>query len=130
MSAEVAATAASEAADLGDELTVLQSVPDPTMRRDDLPLAVAVEEATRRFPGLVIRSRISTRPPAEALLDAARDKALLVLGPGSTRAARSPIGSVIHSVLLNVTAPVLVARPHFELQLQSAESNEEARDAG
>jgi nucleotide-binding universal stress UspA family protein len=53
---------------------------------------------------------VSGRPPAEALLDAARDKALLVLGPGSTGPVRSPIGSVTHDVLLNVNAPVLVAR--------------------
>jgi nucleotide-binding universal stress UspA family protein len=67
--------------------------------------------ARERRPSLVIRTRQSTRGAAEALLDAARDKALLVLGPGSQDPDRSPIGSVLHSVLLNVNAPVIVARP-------------------
>ena len=53
---------------------------------------------------------VAARPPAAALLDSARDKALLVLGPGSLEPVRSPIGSVVHDVLLNANAPVLISR--------------------
>ncbi|MBN9606204.1 MAG: universal stress protein [Actinomycetales bacterium] len=108
---EIGRAAAEEAQARGEELTLLEAVPNSAVRRDELPIARAAQEAARAAPGLVIRSRVSTRPPAEALLDAARDKALLVLGPGSLDATRSPIGSVLHDVLLNVTAPVLVVRP-------------------
>lgn len=109
--AAIGRAAAEEARSLGEELTLLEAVPHSDVRRDELPIALAAREAARVAPGLVIRSRVSTRPPAEALLDAARDKALLMLGPGSLERARSPIGSVLHDVLLNVTAPVLVVRP-------------------
>jgi len=109
--AAIALVAGAEAEERGEELTLLESVPSADARREDLPISLAVDAARARYPGLTIRSRVSTRGPAEALLDAARDKALLVLGPGSVDSTRSPIGSVVHDVLLNVTAPVLVARP-------------------
>jgi hypothetical protein len=56
-----------------------------------------------------VRARHSTRNPSAALLDSARSQALLVIGPGSTGVERSPIGTVVHEVLLNANAPVLVA---------------------
>jgi len=106
----IARAAAAEAVGHGKELTLLQAVPAGSPAQDRAPLAVAMVAARESQPGLVIRSRISTRPAAEALLDSARDKALLVLGPGSGDPDRSPIGSVLHDVLLNVNAPVMVAR--------------------
>lgn len=105
----IASAAAAEAHDRGEELVIIQAA-SGDLRRADLPVSTAVAAARSSFPDLLIRSRVSGRPPAEALLDAARDKALLVLGPGSTEPLRSPIGSVTHDVLLNVNAPVLVAR--------------------
>ncbi|MFC5502124.1 universal stress protein [Lysinimonas soli] len=113
----VARTAAAEAAARGDELTLVQAVPAGAPVQDRAPLAVAMVAARDAQPGLVIRSRISTRPPAEALLDSARDKALLVLGPGSNKPERSPIGSVLHDVLLNVNAPVVVARASADVNV-------------
>jgi len=115
--AAIARAAAAEADARGEELVIVQSVRKTRIPRSELPLATAVAAARAAYPSLQIRSRVSERPPAEALLDAARDKALLVLGPGSTDAARSPIGSVLHDVLLNVNAPVLVARPADARQL-------------
>jgi nucleotide-binding universal stress UspA family protein len=59
-------------------------------------------------PTISIRRRILSTPAADALLDAALDKELLVLGRGSRSASGSPIGAVTHTVLLNATAPVLL----------------------
>lgn len=109
--AATARAAAQEADARGEELVVIQSLRATDAPRADLPVGIAAAAAREAFPSLVIRSRVSGRPAAEALLDASRDKALLVLGPGSTGPGRSPIGSVTHDVVLNVNAPVLIARP-------------------
>jgi nucleotide-binding universal stress UspA family protein len=115
--AEIARVAAAEADARGEELVIIQADEPAGRPRHELPVTVAVASAREAFPSLVIRSRISARPAAEALLDAARDKGLLVIGPGATGPYRSPIGSVLHDVLLNVNAPVLVTRPVFEREL-------------
>lgn len=106
----IARFAADEAAARGEELSLIEAASAGTTAADSGPLAAAGHAARDQHDHLVIRSRLSTRAPAEALLDAARDKALLVLGPGSGRPDRSPIGWVLHDVLLNVNAPVIVAR--------------------
>ncbi|HEU0206069.1 MAG TPA: universal stress protein [Pseudolysinimonas sp.] len=113
--AAIGHSAAVEAASRGEELLLLQAAPDRSTRltptaRADLAIGEAIAEAREVFPELVIRSRVAARPPAEALLDSARDKALLVLGPGSLEPVRSSIGSVVHDVLLNANAPVLISR--------------------
>jgi nucleotide-binding universal stress UspA family protein len=111
----IATRAAREARDRGMRLTLIHSVPPdavgPRRARVEGPLVIAAEAARTVGDVLEIRSRISTRPPAEALLDASRASALLVVGPGSTAAHRSPLGSTLHAVLLNANAPVLVVRP-------------------
>ena len=107
----VAEAAADEAAARSEELSLMEAVSDAGQAPDRAALAIALVAVRQRHPSLVVRSRTSTRPAAEALLDASRDKALLVLGPGSQDPRRSPIGSVLHDVLLNLTAPVIVARP-------------------
>jgi nucleotide-binding universal stress UspA family protein len=118
----VARWAAREALARGEELMLLQAISESASRltsadRAALALTDAAERARKECPQLTIRSRVSTRSPAEALLDSARDKALLVLGPGSLDPSRSPIGSVLHEVLLNVNAPVLIARPPEDRQV-------------
>ena len=110
--AELIATVAAHEAECRDqELLLLQADRSGDERRGDLAISHATRIAREAEPGLVVRSRVANRPPAEALLDSARDKALLVLGPGSLDPRRSPIGSVFHEILLNVNAPVLIARP-------------------
>lgn len=115
----VARSAALEAAGLGDEVLFLHATPRMpgapvesaragTVHNDVVTTAVRAARTVQ--PQLEIRARIAHRDPAEVLLDAARDRALLVLGPGSLEPTRSPIGSVLHDVLLNVNAPVLIAR--------------------
>ena len=111
--ATIARSAAAEAGSRGEELLFIQAAPGRETRlnpveRADLAIGEAVAQARERQPELVIRSRVAARPAAEALLDSARDKALLVLGPGSPDAVRSPIGSVVHDVLLNANSPVLI----------------------
>jgi hypothetical protein len=64
----------------------------------------------RQWPDSPVRTLTTRRPPAEALLDASRNATLLVLGPGAVP-VDTPFASVIHDVLLNINAPVLVARP-------------------
>ena len=113
--AAIALAAASEAESRGEELLLVQAAPERSARvttaaRADLALGEAVAAVREQFPELVLRSRVAARPPAEALLDSARDKALLVLGPGSEQTDRPPIGSVLHDVLVNANAPVLIAR--------------------
>lgn len=109
--AGIAEAAADEAARRGEGLLLLESVPTGSERdRAELPIELGVAAARARHPLLEVRSRISTRSPAEALLDAARTRAVLVLGPGSTAPHRSPIGSVLHDVLVNANSVVLVAR--------------------
>jgi nucleotide-binding universal stress UspA family protein len=60
--------------------------------------------------GTTVRTRSTQRPPAEALLDASRNAALLVVGAGHPRGAGHALGAVTHDVLVNIDAPVLVAR--------------------
>ncbi len=68
----------------------------------------AAEEALG--PDAAVRRRLLSGPAADALLDAALDKELLVLGPGADGADRPPIGAVTHAVLMNATAPILLSR--------------------
>lgn len=111
----VGRAAAREASARGEELLLIQAVDRRALdslgpQRAGHAVAAAVTAARAECPDLVLRTRLSSRTPAEALLDTSRDKALLVLGPGSNH-PDSPIGTVLHEVLLNVNAPVLVARP-------------------
>lgn len=104
--------AALEAVDRGMRLTLVQALPAEAVeavRADpESPLAIAADAAREVEGMLEVRSRLSTRPPAEALLDAARGSALLVLGPSRQG---TPLGTTLHAVLINANAPVLVVRP-------------------
>jgi nucleotide-binding universal stress UspA family protein len=74
-------------------------------------LSEAVGTATAMMPGLEVHSRLSSRPPAVALLDASRDASLLVLGAENEHdPTHSMIGPVTHDVLMNINVPVLIAR--------------------
>lgn len=115
----VACAAGSEAAARQQPLQIVHSSfadgPSAAPRTASAVLGSAVLErarsaVSRRWPDLVVRTRTTTRPPAEALLDASRNATLLVLGPGASP-VDAPFASVIHDVLLNINAPVLVARP-------------------
>lgn len=108
----IGARAAREAAERGTRLTLVQAVPPQLAQlsraESDSPLAIAADAALAVEGMLEIRSRLSTRPSADALLDASRGCALLVVGPGAVK--RSPLGTTLHAVLLNANSPVLVVR--------------------
>lgn len=121
------AQAAREAGRLGESLLLVHSAPTPvSVPADDgvatrfarshqqQLLCAAVQAATDAAPQVAISTRVSARHPAEALLDASRDATMLVLEPSRNRDQRSILGSTTHDVLMNINAPVLIARPRPE----------------
>lgn len=81
----------------------------PALR--SVALSGAVSAATAIAPDLEVHSRFSMRVTAEALLDASRDACLLVIGAAPTHGLMpSIVGPVTHDVLMNINAPVLIAR--------------------
>jgi len=112
------ARAAREAERLQETLLVIHAAPsqavgvtDESMRqRQREVLRAAVRVATTAAPHVSITTRVSTRQPAEALLDASRDATMLVLEPSRNRDQRSILGSTTHDVLMNINVPVMIAR--------------------
>lgn len=108
----VSAAAATEAAARNEPLHLVQSVRSADWRLPSAPdHAIERAESTVRkgWPELVVRVRVTARPAPEALLDVARDAALLVLGPGGP-VGTSSLGHVLHDILVNANAPVLIVR--------------------
>jgi nucleotide-binding universal stress UspA family protein len=66
--------------------------------------------AANTAPGITVRRRVAHRDPAEALLDASFDAALLILGVSTRHADHALIGAVTHDVLMNINVPVLISR--------------------
>ncbi len=106
---------AAEAERTGEELLLVHCVPE------DAPAAVLddgnrlLDEARRyaaeHSTAAHVRSRISRRAPAVALLDASRSARLLVVAPTRGSVDRAGfLGSVTHAILLNITCPVVIAR--------------------
>lgn len=85
---------------------------DRQLRRDDDArglLAVAVERARQRQPGIVIRSRVVRRPAGAALNELARGAELLVIGDSRRAQAQlGSLGAVAYDVLLNLSSPTIV----------------------
>ncbi|MCK2036781.1 universal stress protein [Microbacterium sp. SSW1-49] len=109
--------ASEEASQTGAPLQIVHSsfsgvVPAPADTRP-----TAMERARtlieRLAPQATLRIRESARPPAEALLDASRNAALLVVGAGRGHRTGQGLGPVVQDILLNINAPVIVvpARP-------------------
>lgn len=110
-----------EAENLAQDLTLVHASP----ARDDDSAALLLEQgrgllaaaaalAVETSPGMVVRSRLSRRRPAEALLDASHTGSALILGVSRRSPANAGfIGSVTHDVLLNLNSPVLIARPLY-----------------
>jgi nucleotide-binding universal stress UspA family protein len=68
-----------------------------------------------KYPEVVVRRRIERDRPAVALLDAAKDARLLVVGSrGRGGFAGLTLGSVSQAVLHHAPCPVVVARPNHE----------------
>ncbi len=118
----VVESAARVAAQRGEDLLLLHGTEDRRVDEDSSVVAEAIAVARETAGDILIRTRTSNRHIAELLLDAARDRVLLVIGSGSGDRARSPIGSVLHDVLLNLTSPVLVTHTGARVAVEPAES--------
>lgn len=112
------AAAAKEAERTGQQLTLVHASPalDTTRQPDParILLADAATHATRTAPGVEVRTLVSRRRATDALLDASRTAALLVLGGGGSHS--DLLSPVIHDVLLNINAPVEIARSVIETE--------------
>ena len=122
--------AAAEADRGGDELTVVLAFRSPArwveselpasglaetiVEEDRVVLAESVAGLGDRYPDLVVNRRLETdTEPAKALVAAAREARLLVLGSrGRGAFSRLVLGSTAHAVLLNVPCPTVVTRLH------------------
>ena len=72
-------------------------------------LTLAVEEVQARHPQLEVSTALPRGRAVDALVEEARDGALVVVGSHRRRAlARLILGSVSHDVLLNAPCPVIV----------------------
>ena len=104
---------AREAKRLTQELSLIHVAPDASESAAAAHevLARAAELAASTAPEITIRRRVFHRHCSTSLLDASRSALLLVLGASRADSDHAGfIGSVTHEVLLNLNAPVMVAR--------------------
>jgi nucleotide-binding universal stress UspA family protein len=109
--ARLGRTGALEAVARNSDLVLVHAIPALTdaKRRSfaDEVLAVARAAAREECDRLEVRSQLAHRRPAEALLDLARDRALLLVGHSRTEEPLG-VGGVLHDVLINANVPVVV----------------------
>lgn len=112
MAVPVAAAAATEAM-VADQALLLVHASEEGEESGDRasPLSTAVDVVHLVAPSISPRALESTRPPAELLLDIARDRALLVLGMRTPGERRTTVSAVTHDILMNPTSPVMLV-PH------------------
>lgn len=108
-------TGAREAERLRQELVLIHARPGSgeSVRSEvlDRTLLADASDVAASVAAVAMRTRTSRRRPAEALLDASRNASLLVVGASRRESANAGfVGSVTHDVLLNINAPVMVAR--------------------
>lgn len=110
-STALARAGAREASARGCRLSFIHSValdaPSERRRRGDEVLREALEAAYAVEPGLEITRHLAGRRPAEAVLNLARDRALLLVGR-SRRTLSPGVGGTLHEVLINANVPVMV----------------------
>lgn len=82
-------------------------IPAPVEARGPA-LTRAAASAASIAPEISVRTRVTGRPPAEALLDASRNASLLVVGAGRSGGTGHGLGSIAHDLLMNINAPVLM----------------------
>lgn len=129
-SLQAVSVAAAEADRAGDELTVVLALRNPArwvearlptsgmaetiVEEDKVVLAESVAGLRDKYPDLAIHQRLETdTEPAKALVKAAREARLLVIGSrGRGAFSRLVLGSTAHAVLLNVPCPTIVTRLH------------------
>ncbi|TFD26503.1 universal stress protein [Cryobacterium lyxosi] len=117
--------AAKEADRTGQELHAIHAWQEPLVWRDTTEpdarflqtlekshrriLDEALVTVARRYPALSIRPSLVRGAPQSALLDASRGAALLVVGDhGQKGISKLLLGSVSHSIVLNIQSPMVV----------------------
>ncbi|MDJ0338514.1 universal stress protein [Cryobacterium sp. PH31-O1] len=117
--------AAAEADISGQELHAIHAWQEPLVWRDttepDARFLQTLETShrrildesllavSRRYPALGIRASLVRGAPQSALLDAARGAALLVVGDhGLKGVSKVLLGSVSHSIVLNIQSPMVI----------------------
>lgn len=107
---------AQEAARLDQDLLLVYAPPPRAEATEDRNpqtarlMLNAAAVASAAAPRITVRRRVAHREPAEALLDASIDAALLILGVSTRHGESTLIGSVTHDVLMNINVPVLIIR--------------------
>ncbi|RIJ58689.1 universal stress protein, partial [Clavibacter lycopersici] len=107
----LARAGAQEASAAGSRVSIVHAVPQEggadARHLGDAVLHRALDVAHEVDPGLEVTRHLTSRRPAEAILNLARDRALLVIG----RSRRTPspgIGGTLHEVLINANVPVMI----------------------
>ncbi|MDR6636869.1 universal stress protein [Paenarthrobacter nitroguajacolicus] len=103
---------AGEALRLGEDLILIHaSGPNAQLAGDADVLDVALQRVNRQYPGVTAKARLDpAHGPGEALVDAARDAQLLVIGCKGRGGLRVLLGSVAQHVLLHVQCPTILTR--------------------
>ncbi|MFJ5956404.1 universal stress protein [Paenarthrobacter sp. NPDC092416] len=104
---------AREALRLDEELIIVHaSGPDAQLADGGDVLGRAVQRVSQQFPSVTVTARPDpTRSPGEALVAAARDARLLVMGCKGRGGLSVLLGSVAQHVLLHVQCPTILTRP-------------------
>jgi nucleotide-binding universal stress UspA family protein len=110
-SAGVARAGAEEASIRDCRISLIHAVPPEAAadgrHRGDVVLHDALETVHSIDPTLQVTRHLTSRRPAEAILNLSRDRALLLVG--RSRHTPSPgIGGTLHAVLINANVPVMI----------------------
>ncbi|WP_309073485.1 universal stress protein [Paenarthrobacter sp.] len=108
---------AGEAQRLDDELIVVHATgPEAGLAEGGDVLSEAVRRVKLKFPALVVREVLNTtHGPGVALIAAAREAQLLVMGCKGRGGLSVLLGSVAQHVLLHVQCPAILTRPKPEV---------------
>ncbi|KUM42293.1 universal stress protein [Arthrobacter sp. EpRS71] len=104
---------AREAERLNDVLIVVHATgPGVGLAEGGKVLGAAVQQVTHEFPSVVVKQVLdTTRSPGDALIAAARQAQLLVMGCKGRGGVSVLLGSVAQHVLLQVQCPTILTRP-------------------
>lgn len=104
--------AAREAQRLDDELIVVHATRSVAeLAEGGHVLSSAVQRVNQKFPAVVVKEVLDmTRGPGEALVAAAKDARLLVMGCKGRGGLSALLGSVAQRVLLHVQCPTILTR--------------------
>ncbi|GAA1419721.1 hypothetical protein GCM10009640_07970 [Agrococcus citreus] len=111
--ADLALRGAQEADDRGCALTIVHAVArgggSQRSATGEAVVLAARGAAVDAYPHLDVRAVVAQRHPADAILNASRDTALLLLGSSRGETALG-VGETIHDVLMNANAPLVILR--------------------